>query len=751
VNARGELVHANVRTASLCAFAMIANQIAGKAVRDALFLSQFNIEALPSMIVAAAVTSLLAVLVASQMLRIHGPQRLVPLAFGASALILLLIAILNTSQPRFAAIGLYLHIAVFGAILVSWFWSLLSERFDARTARAHVSRIAAGGTFGGLIGGLMAERIGAMFSPDAMLPILAALHVLSAVISMRIGTGAVAHVRGSSETRDEVSGFTALRESSYLRNLATLVFLSTLAATFLDFAFKAFASQAYADSSTLLRFFAGFYTITAFLAFLAQTLLVPRLLKSPQNLSRSVSTLPAVVLIGGTVALLLPTLAIVSVARSLEGLVRNSFFRSSYEVFFNPIPAAKKRAAKTIIDVGFDRLGDFTGGLLIQGTVLLVGVTIGVPCLLALAVVVAGLTLWRIRRLPRGYSQSLEGVIRAHMPPTSSDKEQAAMTQSILLADFSNLQPALSAWTMEDSQLVETSLYPDLTQSSAKPVLAGKPSGPDLLDSTANERLVHLRSRDAKVVRRALDDPEPLSADMFEEGISLLAWDPVCRAAAKALQRSAATHAPLLIDVLLDPSIEFAIRRRIPAILAVSDSPTIVDALLNTLVDKRFEVRYQAALALARIHRRLPELTIDQSVVLVVVGRETHVDQRIWNKRQLLDEATDEDAPLYRDVLDRRTHRSLQHLFHLLSLAYPIKPLRIAYDGLHTGDPVMRATALEYLESILPAAIRKSLLPLLGGIPSSGPKKPDKEILDSLLLSHESILLQLKNLKKHGK
>ena len=39
----------------------------------------------------------------------------------------------------------------------------------------------------------------------------------------------------------------------------------------------------------------------------------------------------------------------------------------------------------------------------------------------------------------------------------------------------------------------------------------------------------------------------------------------------------------------------------------------------------------------------------------------------------------------------------------------PTTPLQIAYRGLHTTDPVLRGTALEYLEGVLPPDIRDRL------------------------------------------
>ena len=49
-------------------------------------------------------------------------------------------------------------------------------------------------------------------------------------------------------------------------------------------------------------------------------------------------------------------------ARGAESIFRGSLFRAGYETLYTPIPAADKRAAKSIIDVAFDRMGDAVGG-----------------------------------------------------------------------------------------------------------------------------------------------------------------------------------------------------------------------------------------------------------------------------------------------------------------------------------------------------------------------------------------------------
>jgi len=56
----------------------------------------------------------------------------------------------------------------------------------------------------------------------------------------------------------------------------------------------------------------------------------------------------------------------IAMARGAESVFRGSLFRASYEIFYTPIPSREKRAAKSLIDVGFDRLGDAAGGGLVR-------------------------------------------------------------------------------------------------------------------------------------------------------------------------------------------------------------------------------------------------------------------------------------------------------------------------------------------------------------------------------------------------
>ena len=72
--------------AMLSAAAMIAHQVGGKATRDALFLSNFDVTALPLMLIGASLFSIVVVLAASRAMPAFTPAKLIPRAFAVSGL-----------------------------------------------------------------------------------------------------------------------------------------------------------------------------------------------------------------------------------------------------------------------------------------------------------------------------------------------------------------------------------------------------------------------------------------------------------------------------------------------------------------------------------------------------------------------------------------------------------------------------------------------------------------------------------------
>lgn len=712
--------------AALAATLIITLQLAGKATRDALFLSSFGVAALPAIVIAAAALSgILAILIAGVMARTQ-PVRLVPRLYALSAALLLAEWALVGSARRAAAVLVYLHFTAIGAILVSGFWAIINERFDPRTARRTIGRITAGGSIGGLLGGLLPERVGSVLSLNAMLPVLAVLHLLASVLVMRMGRGAPPQLSAGegAETEPLMSGGRVLRGSPYLLGIALLVTLTSSAEGVLDYVFKARASAATTSGEELLRFFAAFYTATALIGIFIQVTALRPLL-GRLGVARSASLLPAGVSLGAVGALLAPGVLAIALARGAEVVLRSSVFRGAYELLFTPVAPLEKRATKLLLDVGAARVGDILGAGLILGALALNSGGAG-RLLLGLVVLLSALALAVARRLHLGYVGALEGSIhrQAGPLPDPTDDDAAAWLQTVGGFDLSGIRSRLAIPT--DSGRV------------AEPLV--RRAAPAVIETPLDQAIHH---GNAEEVNQALAGTTP-AADQVGNIIELLAWDAVAPAAIVSLRRVASSDTDLLLRRLLDPDEDFAIRRRLVNVLAGTQSPRAFNGLLQALNDRRFEVRYRAGRALSRMAGEIRNISVDRSYILSVIEKEIGVERGVWESRQLIDSAEEERSPMEVEVLRDRVSRSLEHLFTLLSLILPRETLRLAFHALHTDDSYLRGTALEYLETVLPGSVWNKLLPLLErGDESASKPRGSGHALEDLLASRESISLAL--------
>src|SRR5262249_9085499 len=130
----------------------------------------------------SAIVAVIASVLRGRSLVRFGPFRITAASFAISGALQAVEWLLLRYHPHVAASLIYLHVVAFGAILLSGFWSVMNESFDPRSAKGTFSSIAGMGTLGGLIGGVLAERVAAWFSPSAVVLVLAFLHFLCAML-----------------------------------------------------------------------------------------------------------------------------------------------------------------------------------------------------------------------------------------------------------------------------------------------------------------------------------------------------------------------------------------------------------------------------------------------------------------------------------------------------------------------------------------------------------------------------------------
>ena len=678
---------ATVRAAAVGAGLLIAQQVAAKVVRDAFYLSQFPVTTLPLALGASAGLSFVAVAALARTMARRPPARLLPPLLLGSAGLLIGEWGLSFVAPRAAAALLYLHVATFGATLVSAYWSLLNERFDPHAARRAMGTIGTGASLGGVLGGAVTWRVAGLVRVPTLLLGLAALLALCALAIRGLeGTGAAAEPSPPpAETKGQFR-WRLFGQIPYLRSLAALIALCAFIEALLDYAFNAAAVTRFARGEALVGFFAAFHTVSGLLALLVQAALVRSSL-TRLGLAGTLATHPlgVAVLAGAVVAA--PRMGTIVALRAAEAVLRHSTFRSAYELLYTPLPPSQKRPAKPLVDVGADRVGTLAGS---AATALVLAV-MGGHATQGLAVLAGGgavLMLAIALRFHRAYVIALVDSLRAG----------AVRLEEAEVVDATTRQ------TMETYSRAEPAASPRTPPAAPSLAPAGSPE-----DADANmRRAADLRSGDIVRIRGALSQGlvEPA---LVAAALPLLRRDDLFGDVIPALRRAAPACTGQLLDALLDERVDPVIRRRIPRVLASVPTQRAADGLLAGLESERLDLRYRCAQALVRLSQRAV-VSIPAARVFAVARREI-------------------------EGMGARGGSRLEHVFAILSLALEREPIEIALRALRGRDPTLRGTALEYLDHVLPPGIREALWPRLGLAAAPPARRPVDDVRDELLRS----------------
>ena len=696
-----------ILAAMVTAALMIFQQVGAKTTRDAFFLANWGVAELPKVMIGAAILSLVGALLFSRLMTRFGPARVLPGAYLIHGALFVGEWWLAGQHAGLVAVLIYLHVGALGPVVVSGFWSLVNEQLDPHAAKRLVSRIAASGAFGGVVGGLAAERLVASFPLTAMLLLLAAITGLAAVATLRM-SGSSAAARQAVEIA--AAAPTSREPNRYLRDLAAIVLVSATMAGLLDYALKAEASRSLKGAEALGAFFALFHAGLSVLVFLFQTALSGRALKR-FGIAGSIAVLPGAVLLGGTLAVALPRLWTAAASNALYNVVRNSLYRSGYELLYTPVDQAKKRAVKALIDVGFDRFGDVVAAGSAMAVLAIAPAQasrVVVAAAMGLAVVSVLLTF----RLHRGYVNALaaslkKGTLRAEDLQGLDATTQRTLTETTQAIDREQLLVELRALQAQQGsdEGVAVALQPDTGKVDSQ--LLGDIS--TLLGGSSSER--------QRLLGRLVDE-ERLAPCLLSLVVPLLGHQYLARRALAVLERHGRGREGTFEDVLVDASQPQIVRRRIPRVLRTLGTQRASDALKAALDDTDFVVRYHSARALFLLVKGHGLPLQDREHVFQLILREASIPVDRW------------EAPLATDTLDAAVGRIAKrgrvptrtdYVFMLLGSVLEIEPIELCHKALHSDEPGLRGTALEYLESVLPAPVHERLIRQLDPLQPSKP------------------------------
>ena len=261
----------------------------------------------------------------------------------------------------------FIWTSVFNLFVVSVFWALMVDVFDAEQGRRLFGVIAAGATVGALLGSsvtaLLAGRVGV---PALLLVSMSLLEV--AVFSV----GRLARlsdalrrrpVAGDGETPiggGVLAGITHAFRSAFLVNVSVYMLLYAVTSTFLYFEQASVATRAFKDRAARTAFFAQIDLLVNALTLVLQLFLTGPMLRV-LGVAVSLAMLPALSVLGFAVLGLAPVVSTVVTFQVVRRTGNFAVARPTREVLFTVVAREDKYKAKSFIDTVMYRAGDQLG------------------------------------------------------------------------------------------------------------------------------------------------------------------------------------------------------------------------------------------------------------------------------------------------------------------------------------------------------------------------------------------------------
>lgn len=309
----------------------------------------------------------------------------------------------------------FIWVSVFNLFAVSVFWAVMADVFQSESSRRLYGVIAAGGTLGALVGGLVtAFLVGTLGTPALLLISMVMLELalwcmfaLTRRQDRERSTAALGASGGEAIIGgNALDGFRLAMRSPYLLGMCGYMLLYTIGSTFLYFLQAQIVDSTIDGKLAQTAYFAHVDIWVNSLTLIIQVFLTGKLM-ARLGVGLTLAALPLISIIGFMGLGLAPVLAAVVVFTVARRVTNFAMSRPAREALFVPLSRAEKYKAKNLIDTVVYRLGDqlgaWTNGLLIWLGIGIAGIAFtAVP----LAAVWLALSLWLGRRYRRAVDES---------------------------------------------------------------------------------------------------------------------------------------------------------------------------------------------------------------------------------------------------------------------------------------------------------------------------------------------------------
>lgn len=368
-------------------------------------------------------------------------ERFIAIAYRFFMLNLLIFMVLlaraTPAQHVWIGRAFFIWVSVFNLFVVSVFWSVVVDVFDAEQGKRLFGLLAAGATLGGIAGSSLTS--GFVDDVGQHWLLLASIVLIEVAVFASRQLSRISDAFHRPVQRDDphkavgggiFAGMTRTFRSPYLLGIAFFILIYSVTSTFLYFQQATIAETYYPDRAARTVFFANIDLWVNVLTLVFQIFVTAHLMRW-LGVTVTLCALPLLSIVGFAALRAWPTVAVFVVVQVARRVSNFALARPTREVLFTSVSREDRYKAKNFIDTAVYRAGDQVGswtyaGLIALGLTLPGIATIAIPLSAAWLV----LSIWLGRRQERWERASVDDAeqnVTPEVPQRKSDPQRVAL------------------------------------------------------------------------------------------------------------------------------------------------------------------------------------------------------------------------------------------------------------------------------------------------------------------------------------
>jgi hypothetical protein len=231
--------------------------------------------------------------------------------------------------------------------------------------------------------------------------------------------------------------------------------------------------------------------------------------------------------------------------------------------------------------------------------------------------------------------------------------------------------------------------------------------------------------------------------DFVPDLLDMVAVPGLRKFARAALARYGNRVVGTLGDYLADDRVDMGIRRNLPVVLSRIPTQQSADALAGSLDNVDASLRFRVVKALNKLRKKYPELRVDERRVDAAFVEETKTYYEIMHVSSLRRGGAGPAEKLLSRALEERLDHNLERIFRLLGLHYPPNDIYNAYLGIVGSRKDQRASAVEFLDNVLGANLKRYLFPIIDQVSESVTIQRGRDLFGLDIKDRDGALLTL--------